>query len=42
MCKSEENSDKNIKIKIKEDQGHKVIYTIADHAGLKKVNTEIS
>ena len=36
VCKCEENSDKNIKIKIEEVQGNKVIYTICRSCRFKK------
>ena len=36
MCKCEENSDKNIKIKIKEEHRKKIIYTICNSCRTKK------
>ena len=36
MCKGEQNSDKNIKLKIKEERGKKIIYTIFKSCRLKK------
>ena len=36
MCKCEDNSDKNIKIKIKEEKGNKIIYTICRSCRFKR------